>query len=104
MKQIIQEVYDVVGSFSFDRLDLHLDESLKQQIIKNCQEGKYSSFGKYKVQRVEDIDGYKYHFDNDQWIMIRASGTEPLLRVYGEASTKAAVTELLQAAKKELLG
>jgi phosphomannomutase len=49
MKQIIQEVYDVVGSFSFDRLDLHLDESLKQQIIQNCKEGKYSSFGKYSV-------------------------------------------------------
>ncbi|MBA3647096.1 MAG: phosphoglucomutase/phosphomannomutase family protein [Chitinophagales bacterium] len=104
MKQIIGEVYDVVGSFSFDRLDLHLDESLKQQIIQNCRENKYASFGSYQVRRIEDIDGFKYHFDNDQWIMIRASGTEPLLRVYGEAATREEVTELLQTAKKELLG
>ena len=104
MKQIIQEVYDVVGSFSFDRLDLHLDESLKQQIVQNCNDNKYKSFGTYVVQRVEDIDGFKYHFSDDEWIMIRASGTEPLLRVYGEASTKDAVTALLQSAKKALLG
>lgn len=104
MKDIINEVYEVVGSFSFDRLDLHLDESLKQQIIQNCKEGKYTDFGKYKVMSVEDIDGFKYHFDNDQWIMIRPSGTEPLLRVYGEAPNKAAVTELLQTARKTLLG
>ena len=104
MKQIIQEVYDVVGSFSFDRLDLHLDESLKQQIVQNCKDNKYKSFGTYVVQRVEDIDGFKYHFSDEEWIMIRASGTEPLLRVYGEAPTKEAVTVLLQSAKKALLG
>ncbi|MBA2421776.1 MAG: phosphoglucomutase/phosphomannomutase family protein [Chitinophagales bacterium] len=103
MKEIIKEVYDVVGSFSFDRLDLHLDESVKQQVMKNCADNKYNSFGKYRVQRVENTDGYKYHFDNDQWIMIRASGTEPLLRVYGEASSKESVMELLQTAKKALL-
>ncbi|MCY7411205.1 MAG: phosphoglucomutase/phosphomannomutase family protein [Chitinophagales bacterium] len=104
MKQIIQEVYDVVGAFYFDRLDLHLEESLKQQIIERCKNGDFKSFGKYQVMRIEDIDGYKYHFSNDEWIMIRPSGTEPLLRVYGEAPSKAGVNELLQAAKKELLG
>jgi phosphomannomutase len=104
MKQIISEVYEVVGSFSFDRLDLHLDESLKQQIIQNCRENKYTSFGKYNVQRVEDIDGFKYHLGENEWIMIRPSGTEPLLRVYGEAPTKEEVRELLQTARKTLLG
>lgn len=103
MKQIIEEIYEVVGSFSFDRLDLRLEESLKQQIVQNCRDNKYTAFGNYKVERVEDIDGYKYHFNNDQWIMIRASGTEPLLRVYGEAPTKEAVTTLLQTARKTLL-
>jgi len=83
---------------------LHLDESLKQQIITNCKNGAYKSFGKNQVLRTEDIDGFKYHFSNDEWIMIRPSGTEPLLRVYGEAPSKARVTELLQTAKKELLG
>ncbi|MEO5674708.1 MAG: phosphoglucomutase/phosphomannomutase family protein [Chitinophagales bacterium] len=104
MKQIIQEVYDVVGAFSFDRLDLHLDELLKQQIIERCKNNEYHSFGRYHVLGRENIDGFKYHFSNDEWVMIRPSGTEPLLRIYGEAPTKNAVSELLQATKKTLLG
>ncbi|HYV95418.1 MAG TPA: phosphoglucomutase/phosphomannomutase family protein [Chitinophagales bacterium] len=104
MKEIIREVYNVVGAFSFDRLDLHLDESLKQHIIQRCRNGEFTSFGKYKVLNTEDIDGYKFHFSNDEWVMIRPSGTEPLLRVYGEAPSKNGVTELLQTVRKILLG
>ena len=103
MKQIIQEVYDVVGAFYFDRLDLHLKESLKQQIIKNCSEKKYSAFGKYKPLRTEDIDGFKYHLSENEWFMIRPSGTEPLLRVYAEAPTKQGVAEILETVKNVLL-
>lgn len=104
MKQIIQEVYDVVGAFCFDRNDLHLEESLKQQIISHCKSGKYKSFGKYTAQRVEDIDGYKYHLSENEWVMIRPSGTEPLLRIYAEAPTREAVTDILNTVKKTLLG
>ena len=104
MKQIIQEVYDVVGAFYFDRLDLHLDENLKQQIIKNCLEKKYTEFGKYKPTRTEDIDGFKYHLSENEWFMIRPSGTEPLLRVYCEAPTKEAVSEILETVRGVLLG
>ncbi len=104
MKQIIQEVYCVVGEFYFDRLDLHLEESLKQQIIKNCIEKKYSSFGKFIPTRFEDIDGFKYHLNENSWFMIRPSGTEPLLRVYAEAPTKEGVTEILETVRGVLLG
>lgn len=104
MKEIIKEVYDVVGTFSFDRLDLHLEEVLKQQIIQHCKSGFYKSFGNYTVQKVEDLDGFKFHFGDGSWIMIRASGTEPLLRVYGEAATKQQVTDMLQTVRKTLLG
>jgi phosphomannomutase len=104
MKEIIQEVYDVVGTFSFDRLDLHLEEALKQQIIQHCKSGFYKSFGSYTVEKVEDLDGFKFHFGDGSWIMIRASGTEPLLRVYGEAATKQQVADMLQTARKTLIG
>jgi phosphomannomutase len=104
MKEIIQEVYKVVGAFYFDRYDLHLEESLKQQIIANCKSGSYKAFGKYIPKRMEDIDGYKYHLSDNEWVMIRPSGTEPLLRVYAEAPTKAGVQDILDTVKKALLG
>jgi phosphomannomutase len=104
LRELIQEVYDVVGAFSFDRNDFHLDEAVKQDIIKKCESGAYTSFGSYNVERTETIDGYKYHLDENRWIMIRPSGTEPVLRVYAEAPDAAEVVRVLAAAKATLLG
>ena len=104
LKELIKEVYEVVGPFSFDRNDLHLAESLKQEIVANCKAGNYSGFGDYSVQRVEDIDGFKFHLDDDRWVMIRPSGTEPVLRVYAEGPSQDDVNSILAAAKATLLG
>jgi phosphomannomutase len=49
------------------------------------------------------MDGYKYFFENGDWLMIRASGTEPVLRTYAESSTKEAAFDILNAAKADLL-
>lgn len=103
LQQLIGEVYAITGSFSFERNDLHLSEEVKNKVVANCEKGNYSSFGKYKVQRVEDIDGWKYYFGNDEWLMIRASGTEPVLRTYAESSSREKAFEILEEAKKVLL-
>ena len=57
------------------------------------------------MKRIEDLDGYKYFFDdnNDEWLLIRASGTEPVLRTYAESSTKEGAFEILKAAENTLL-
>ena len=60
LKDLINEVYEIVGSFAFERIDLHLDDAQKLNIIDNCKNNYYQSFGKYKVQRVETIDGFKF--------------------------------------------
>jgi phosphomannomutase len=103
MSQLIQEVYDIVGAFVFERLDLHLKEEKKQEIIARCEAGSFSEFGEYKVERIETIDGYKYHLGHERWIMIRPSGTEPLLRVYGEARSSEEVNHLLETVRSILL-
>jgi phosphomannomutase len=72
-------------------------------VLENCREGRYNTFGKYKVDRIEDLDGYKYFFENGDWLMIRASGTEPVLRLYAESSTKEAAADILSESKKTLL-
>ncbi len=104
MKEIIQEIYKIVGPFTYDRNDLHLEETQKLDIIDKCRKQVYKNFGDYVVTRTEDVDGYKYHFKNGEWLMIRASGTEPLLRVYAEAPSRVEVNQLLSSAKKTLLG
>ncbi len=103
LKQLIKEVYEITGSFAFERYDLHLKEELKNEIVENCKAGKMKAFGKYKVERMEDTDGWKYFFNNDEWLMIRASGTEPVLRTYAESSSRENAFAILDEAKKVLL-
>lgn len=103
LKQLCQEIYDVVGSFYYTRKDLTLPEEQKQQIINDAQSGKYNTFGRFVVQKVETIDGVKYHFDNDAWMMLRASGTEPLLRIYVEGNNEQEANEILEAVQQSIL-
>lgn len=104
IRELIDEVYNVVGAFDYDRYDLHISEEIKQRVITNCGNDVYKHFGSYVVARREDIDGWKYFFEDGAWTMIRASGTEPVLRVYAEAADRKSVIQLLDTVKAALLG
>jgi phosphomannomutase len=102
LDELIAEVYAIVGPFAYDRNDLHISEALKQQVLKRCADNAFTRFGDLEVRRVETIDGYKYHFDGEQWLMIRASGTEPVLRCYAESGTMAGAQAILAACKQAI--
>ncbi len=101
LEELIQGVYEMVGAFKFERIDLHLKEEEKLKIVANCESNYYKRFGDLEVRRVETIDGFKYFFDNDEWVMIRASGTEPVLRTYAEAATNEAAFKILEKVHQE---
>lgn len=96
LSELIQEVYDIVGAFAFERIDLRIDEELKQSIVAKCAAGEYTSFGDRKVQSVDTLDGYKYWLSEHEWVMIRPSGTEPVLRTYAEAATQEEAFAILE--------
>ncbi len=104
LQDLIDEVYEVVGKFSYNRDDLHLKEEQKLKIVENCKNGVYKEFGGIPVSRVEDVDGYKFYLVDEETVMIRASGTEPVLRVYVEASSEERVQVILDKVRKTLLG
>ncbi len=104
LRQLIQLVYDEVGTFAFDRDDLHITEEIKQAVLAKCESDQYTSFGSCKIIRTEKLDGFKYYLNNNTWIMIRPSGTEPVLRVYCEAQDRTISRTTLDAVRKELLG
>jgi phosphomannomutase len=103
LEDLIAEVYAIVGPFAFERIDLHIDNDTKLRIIEDCKAGKFTKFGKYNVVRVDTTDGFKFFFDEDTWLMIRPSGTEPVLRTYAEAANQEKVFDILADAKATIL-
>jgi phosphomannomutase len=102
LDDLIEEVYAIVGPFKYERNDLHISEALKQEVLARCQAGTFTAFGDLVVRQVETIDGFKFHFDNDQWLMIRASGTEPVLRCYAESDTLENARAILAACQQSI--
>ena len=102
LEALIEDVYAKVGAFKFDRDDLHIEESKKWAIMDRCKSGAITSIGGRNVIRTEDLDGYKFYLSEDEWIMVRPSGTEPVLRVYAHGSDHDAVRQLLSDGHKAL--
>ena len=93
ISELISDIYNEVGEFAVERNDLHLSEEDKARIVSECPN--YRKFGPYMVQSLEDLDGFKYRFGDDKWVMIRPSGTEPVLRVYAEAESSTFANDIL---------
>ena len=103
LRELCQEVYDHVGTFSFDRDDLHVENDKKWAIIESAKNGEYTSFGDYPIEGTDSLDGYKFRLGNDRWVMLRPSGTEPVLRVYCQAGSTEEVRTILDAAQRTIL-
>lgn len=103
MTELVEEIYAVVGAFSYDRYDLHITEELKQQVIADCKAGTYTELAGQTVTNLETIDGYKFYLGDGETVMIRPSGTEPVLRVYAEAPSPERVTEILESVKAMIM-
>ena len=104
--ELVGDLQKEFGPHYYGRRDLHIADDIKQAAIRRAKDGGMSSIGRYKVKRVEDMDGYKLFLDApierngaEPWVLLRASGTEPLLRIYSEASSPALVKEILTEAE-----
>lgn len=99
LTELVHEVYAITGPFACARQDLHIDNEIKNYVVETAKDQGFSEFGGNKVVMQEDIDGFKFHFEGGSWLMVRASGTEPVLRVYSEASTQEEAEAIIEAGK-----
>lgn len=82
--------------FAYDRRDLALDH-IEQGLafIERLKADPPAAVAGYPVREVGLLDGVKLHFEDESWLLFRASGTEPLVRVYSEATTVEKMSALL---------
>lgn len=100
--QLVADLQREFGPHYYGRRDLHIPEDVKQNAIQRARAEGTQTLGRYKVLKKEHMDGVKFFLDAptngngaEAWVLFRASGTEPLLRLYTEASSKDLVSELL---------
>jgi phosphomannomutase len=110
LAELVGDLQRKYGEHFYSRLDMHIPNDLKESAISRARNG-VREIGGHKVLRVETLDGAKFFLDApkgkagtaappaEAWLLLRASGTEPLLRVYSEAGSPEIVQQLLKSAE-----
>jgi phosphomannomutase len=114
--QLVAALQAEYGEHQYARIDLHIPEDLKQRAIARAKALKPGDtpFAGMAVLRVDTLDGVKFYLDNPEaktkpnaaetWLLMRASGTEPLLRIYSESCSIESVHKLLDVARSFAMG
>jgi phosphoglucomutase len=99
--QILKELAKQIGEFYSDRINISFSPEKKEALLAKLGGG-LQSIGAFKVEKFITTDGFKFLLPNNEWVAFRASGTEPLIRCYIEAKTKANLKKLDTACRKLL--
>jgi len=114
--QLVADLQEEYGEHQYGRIDLDLPEEVKNGAIARAKALKPGDpvFAGMPIYCQEDLDGVKFYLDNPEamskpkaaetWLLLRASGTEPLLRIYTESCSKESVAKLLESARSFALG
>lgn len=93
--QLIKDLYAKVGPHYYDRADVHFDPAQRDEIIARLEAADPKEVAGLKVENQGRLDGYLYNLAGGGWLLIRFSGTEPLLRIYTETTARDRVQRIL---------
>ena len=114
--KLVADLQAEYGEHQYGRIDLQIPEEIKSGAIARAKALKTGDtvFAGMPILRQETLDGVKFYLDNpeastkpnaaESWLLLRASGTEPLMRIYCESCSKESVAKLLESAREFALG
>jgi len=104
IKDLLKRLFKEVGTILNDRINVRLTEANRADVNARLSQP-LSELGGFRVKgKKTTADGTKYMIEDDSWVLMRASGTEPVVRVYVESSSEEKLKMLIEAGKKFILG
>jgi len=107
LSQILAGLEKRVGPHAYSRHDIHLNRETydqdRKRILDTLETHEPTEVAGVKVERIRSDDGFKFYLADGSWVLLRASGTEALVRIYSEAADQAAVEARL-AALEDIVG
>lgn len=94
--QLLEYLFEKVGPHYYDRVDFTFEQSKRAEILNHIKNNPPKEIAGLKVVRVRDDDGFKYYTEDGSWLLIRFSGTEPIMRVYTETIHQDKVQAILE--------
>jgi phosphomannomutase len=98
--EMLRDLHREFGEFHYGRKDLRVEPAVGLQLLERLRNATPDSVVGYEVTGVETMDGTKLLFGDESWLLFRQSGTEPVLRIYSEATSVAKVNALLTAGEE----
>jgi phosphomannomutase len=98
LRQLLDETMDDIGHFYYQRIDRRIEDAAKERLIAQLRSHPPTEIDGQRVVATNFSDGFKFIFENGDWLLIRPSGTEPVLRLYSEAGSPAQVERFLRQA------
>src|SRR5450759_99592 len=100
MSQIVDHLQEMAGPSYYDRIDVRFKPEQRAGVMARFQGPPPSELAGQNVDHVQTLDGYKYCLADGSWLLVRASGTEPLIRLYTEASSPEMAQRILKAGEQ----
>ncbi len=95
--ELIKKLHNEYGAFYYDRIDVHIPNvEMGKDFVEKIKLKPPSDLNGHRVKEVITLDGTKLIFTDDSWLLFRASGTEPLLRIYCESDSKETLRNMLK--------
>jgi len=98
--EIMKDVEKTFGKFSYARIDMHYPDDKKKRLMEFLKSSPPNQILKKPVKETKSYDGYKFILEDGGWLIMRLSGTEPILRIYAEASSRDLAQKYLEFGKK----
>ncbi len=98
--QLVDYLYSKVGPHYYDRRDFHISVAKRRAIVHRLSSNPPVTVAGSRVTKADAIDGFRFFLGQESWLLIRFSGTEPLVRVYAEAETLTKARQLLDEGEK----